>query len=154
MNNKPDSPILKPGEIEAVVDQVKHGETESFQFLVEHFQRQLHVYCFHMLGNSEEAKDAVQDIFIKSYENLQRYHRKTSFSAWLYKIAYYHCLNLLKKRKGWQRLLSIYYSRQVNEEKSTGYSGRIDGLLDRLTPEERQYSVVKSGGRAQLWKLE
>ncbi|WP_454192472.1 RNA polymerase sigma factor [Paenibacillus sp. Marseille-Q7038] len=44
------------------------------------------------------TQDAVQDIFIKAYENMLSYKSPGSFSAWLYKIAYNHCMNLNKKK--------------------------------------------------------
>lgn len=85
--------------IEMAVEKVKNGEIELFEIIIEQFQQQLFHYCYHMLGNTQEAEDAVQESLIKAYEKIQHYTYSMSFSAWLYKIAYHHCLNLIRRRK-------------------------------------------------------
>ncbi|WP_135554605.1 RNA polymerase sigma factor [Paenibacillus cymbidii] len=84
---------------EVLVRAVRDGQVELYAALIEKYQQRLYVYCYHLLMQREEAEDAMQDVLIKAYEKLSLYAYHQSFSAWLYKMAYHHCLNLLKKRK-------------------------------------------------------
>ena len=69
-------------------------------------------YCHNILCDYEEAKDAVQVTFIKAYQNRKSFKRQTSFSSWLYRIAYTTCMDTLRKRR-W----SIFYEPpQSNEQ--------------------------------------
>lgn len=68
----------------------------------------MYTYCYYILRSHEEAEDAVQDIFVKVYQELRRYEKRVSFNAWLYKVAYHHCLDQVRKRKRRNCLLSLY----------------------------------------------
>ncbi|SDW91189.1 RNA polymerase sigma-70 factor, ECF subfamily [Paenibacillus sp. PDC88] len=130
-------------EIELIVDQVKNGDKEAFRLLVYKYQRKIHLYCYHMLGNRQEAEDAVQEIFLKCYQKISKYASSTAFSGWLYKLAYYHCINLLKKRKVRYKILNLY---RVQCEQSQGmldYSPSIHELLSLLSPEDRNLLVLR-----------
>ncbi|MDP4180554.1 MAG: sigma-70 family RNA polymerase sigma factor, partial [Bacillota bacterium] len=85
--------------IETAVQGIKEGNYQYFEVIVEQFQQQLFRYCYRMLGNIYEAEDAVQESFIKAYENIRKYNKSISFSAWLYKITYNHCINILRRKK-------------------------------------------------------
>lgn len=56
-------------------------------------------YCHHILCDYHEAQDAVQTTFIKAYDNHKRFHPGTSLSAWLYRLAYTTCVDMLRRRK-------------------------------------------------------
>jgi DNA-directed RNA polymerase specialized sigma24 family protein len=66
--------------------------------LIKAYGREIFSYCYHLLRNKEDAEDAVQEIFLKAYYGLEK-KRIASISLWLYKVAYNHCLNILRKRK-------------------------------------------------------
>lgn len=51
------------------------------------------------INNTEEAKDAMQDGFLKAFLNLEKYVETSSFSAWLKTIIINTCIDKLKKRK-------------------------------------------------------
>lgn len=86
-------------EIEQVIREVKAGNLEKFGVIIDALQKRLFLYCYHMLGHRQEAEDAVQEVFLKAYEQLDQYRDSVSFSAWVYKIAYHHCLNATKRSK-------------------------------------------------------
>ncbi|CAM3099337.1 hypothetical protein PALU110988_01305 [Paenibacillus lupini] len=85
--------------IEKWIVSVQDGRTEDYSAIVELYQRRIFIYCCRMLENEQEAEDAAQDIFVKAYQSIQSYRPTAGFSAWLYKIAYRHCLNVLRRRR-------------------------------------------------------
>ncbi len=64
---------------------------------MEKYQKKVFGYCLNSLTNYELAKDASQEIFIKAYRGLSKFNFKSSFNTWLYRIAFNHCQDLLKK---------------------------------------------------------
>ncbi len=90
---------MQQDRMERAVEAVQAGSLEDFDFIIDEMQKPIFTYCYHMLGHRQEAEDAVQEVFLKAYEHIDRYTRTVSFSSWLYKIAYNHCINLLKRRK-------------------------------------------------------
>jgi len=71
----------------------------SIETIIEENGQKIYKYCYNMLRNRQEAEDAVQDIFIKVYNNMNHIHEIKSVSSWLYKIAYHHCLNTIRRKK-------------------------------------------------------
>lgn len=55
--------------------------------------------CMKYLKNEEEAKDSVQQIFLKVIQELQKY-KVEYFKSWLYMVAKNHCLMKLRDRQG------------------------------------------------------
>ena len=60
--------------------------------LYERYARQIFTYCFHQLGNREEAEDATQSTFLNAFRGLKRGIDPEFETAWLYKIAQNVCL--------------------------------------------------------------
>ncbi|MEV6418056.1 RNA polymerase subunit sigma-70 [Kribbella sp. NPDC051718] len=72
------------------------GEPE-FSGLAERHRRELHVHCYRMLGSFEDAEDTVQETFLRAWRRRETFAGRSTFRAWLYKIATNACLDLLAK---------------------------------------------------------
>ena len=66
--------------------------------LLERYTMLSYGVCMKYLKNPEEARDAVQQIFLKAITELHKY-QVSYFSSWLYMIAKNHCLMLLRNRR-------------------------------------------------------
>lgn len=135
---------------EELVQIVRSGNQESYAVIIQRYQQALYVYCYHLLMQREEAEDAVQDVLIKAYEKLGMYAYKQSFSAWLYKMAYNHCMNLLHKRKRAKlmyRLLGPLREGRADEGYDLTRKKEIrelsEQVLLRLTPDERVLILLR-----------
>lgn len=138
-------------ELRETIHNIKAGDKAQYELIVKHYQQPLYVYCYHLLMQREEAEDAIQDVFIKAYEKLHLYAYEQSFTAWLYKIAYNHCVNMLRRRKR-SRLMKLFVMRQAESHiEEAGYRDvereSSDPLLRRallqLSPEERTLVVLR-----------
>ena len=76
-------------------------EATATQDLYERYSAQLLGYCFHKLGNREEAEDAVQQTFLNAFRGLKRGIVPEAESAWLFKIAENVCLT--RRRSSFRR---------------------------------------------------
>lgn len=130
--------------IEEAIDQVLAGNREDYRIIIQAYERKIYTYCYYILRSHEEAEDAVQDIFVKVYQELRRYEKRVSFSAWLYKVAYHHCLDQVRKRKRRNRLLSLYKEQQPKAYYNPNDEEPLQKIfMDDLTAEESNLLILK-----------
>ncbi|MDG4824650.1 RNA polymerase subunit sigma-70 [Asanoa sp. WMMD1127] len=67
----------------------------AFVGLAERHRRELHVHCYRMLGSFEDAEDTVQETFLRAWRRRETFEGRSTFRAWLYRIATNACLDLL-----------------------------------------------------------
>jgi RNA polymerase sigma-70 factor (ECF subfamily) len=82
-----------------LLERLRNQETTAFRELVEHHQDQVYGLCYKMINESHLAEDAAQEVFIKVYRNIRKYDGRAKLSTWIYRMAYNHCIDLLRKRK-------------------------------------------------------
>jgi RNA polymerase sigma-70 factor (ECF subfamily) len=71
----------------------------AFSGAVERHRRELHVHCYRMLGSFEDAEDTVQETFLRAWRRRETFAGRSTFRAWLYRIATNACLDLLARRR-------------------------------------------------------
>src|SRR5687767_15872611 len=69
----------------------------TFSGLAERHRRELHVHCYRMLGSFEDAEDTVQETFLRAWRGRATFEGRSTFRAWLYRIATNACLDLLAR---------------------------------------------------------
>ncbi len=84
---------------EELAQLVQQEKMEAFDLLVERYEKRLLGYGRRFLFNYENIEDAVQDVFIKAYINIQSFNPKKKFSSWIYRIAHNHFINIIKEQK-------------------------------------------------------
>lgn len=83
----------------ALLARAHEGDQEAFQQIVERHQDRLIGLCQRLLGNREEALDAAQEVFLKTYRKGGGLERKGALYTWMYRVATNHCLNRIRRRK-------------------------------------------------------
>jgi RNA polymerase sigma-70 factor (ECF subfamily) len=84
---------------EEIVKLVQAGDTESFSFLIERYETKIKRYGRKFISSAEDIEDIVQEIFIKTYSNIQSVDTDRKFSSWIYRIAHNEFINLLRKKE-------------------------------------------------------
>ncbi|QZY56576.1 RNA polymerase sigma factor [Crassaminicella profunda] len=110
--------------VKELIHKSQQGDIESFEALIKEHEKLAFNIAYRMLGNIEDAKDATQEAFIKTYKSLHKFKGESNFSTWLYKIVTNTSLDLLRKRKSKK---TCSYDRQIDTE---------DGNIIRELPDE------------------
>lgn len=79
-----------------IIERCKRGDREAFRTVVLRYQRMLFSLSLKMLCNEDEAKDVVQDTFLRAWMNIETYNSNHGFSTWLYTIASRLCIDRLR----------------------------------------------------------
>lgn len=124
----------------------RKNDARAFRKLVEAHQSMIYTLAYRLLCNDEDAKDIVQETFIKVWKHLDRFNTEFKFSTWLYSIAAHMCYDKLRKVKQIYNL-SLYdqniiqeFISQENIEQTVinaELSNIISSLTRDLTPKQK-----------------
>jgi len=89
-----------------LVLKAQQGDVPAFEELVERYHGKIYGLTYNMTSNREDAEDLTQEVFVKAFEALPRFKRKSSFYTWVYRIAVNKTINYRKKRNR-KRTLSL-----------------------------------------------
>jgi len=84
---------------EEIVALIQAGDIDFFETLIYRYEKKMRRYARKFISDDEEIRDIIQEIFIKSYVNIQSFDPKRKFSSWLYRIAHNELVNAFKKKK-------------------------------------------------------
>lgn len=82
-----------------IIARCQQGDTTAFRYVVEQYQTMLLTLGLKMLGDDEEAKDIVQDTFLRAWEHIGQYDSRYALSTWLYTMAARLCMSRLKRMR-------------------------------------------------------
>lgn len=109
---RPGSPADEKGPKDGIVndrnaadclERARNGDREAFKIIVKAYERKVFGMAYSMLGNRDDALDAVQETFLRVYERAGMFDPGHSFGAWLSRVARNVCIDYYRrnlKRKG------------------------------------------------------
>ena len=82
----------------------KSGDVAAFEQLVKKYDRKLLRIAQSVTHNREDSQDAVQEAFLKAYQNLAEFREDSQFSTWLIRITLNQSLMKLRKQRATQEV--------------------------------------------------
>ena len=130
-------------DISLVAQVVVFKNTRAFDQLVKEYQSPIRRFFLNLTcGDSELSDDLAQDTFIKAYTNIASFRNLSSFSTWLYRIAYinsteqenigqkmdvYQSLKMLKEVE--RTCITLFYMEDISIDKIAGIVGVPSGTV-------------------------
>jgi RNA polymerase sigma-70 factor (ECF subfamily) len=75
-----------PDDLAQLVAAAKDGDREAFDALVRATYADTYTLAYRLTGNEEDARDVVQDSYLRAYRGLKRFRGDAQFTTWLYRI--------------------------------------------------------------------
>lgn len=128
------------------------GNSAAFGDLVRKYQDRLYTTMSHLLGSSEDAKDVVQDAFVKAFVKLESFQRASGFYTWLYRIAFNTAMSGQRRRRPAQSVDLRHDGGEEPLDPSAAPGDRLEreelanqvrGALDTLSDEHRTVLVLR-----------
>lgn len=79
----------------------------TFEDAYENYHKCIYTYIYSMVGTRDETDDMVQETFIKLYNHLSSHSPLENTKTWLYRVASNTCINYLKRKKIFQKILIL-----------------------------------------------
>jgi len=143
------------GDEQGVLDRIRAGDIDAVQDLFNEHRTRIYRVCLLYTDNADDAKDVLQETFLRAYKSVGRFRGDSSFTTWLTRIAINICLNMKRDRKSSEtleedRVDAAQYQNARNHDgdpeeslKGRELRERIMALVDTLPPRERMAFVLK-----------
>ena len=132
----------------ADVQRVLAGDVDAYAKLVERYYDRCARFAIRMLGNRDDAEDALQATFLRAYRALGRYQERDRFSAWLYRILVNQCRSIAARRSHRERVFVREEALLLNApDKTPAWTGEdeefVQRVLNELDPLLREAFLLK-----------
>jgi RNA polymerase sigma-70 factor (ECF subfamily) len=121
------------------------GETESFGFLVKKYQCEAFGHAIAILGNSDDALDAVQEVFLDAFRTLKKFDVSRRFYPWLYTILRNRCFKMLSTQR--KEVKAEFDKLEIlsdsAEDESNDKVTLVEKALFEMSPEDREILTLK-----------
>ena len=134
-----------------LISLIQKRNKNAYSHLTERYSKKLFTYIFHFVGDKHETEDILQNVFSKTYKNLDKFDVSRKFSSWIYRIAHNESVNFLKRRNkrytvSWEDIsttkdkLDTATNEEIPEEKWAHMEivREIDEALEKLPPKYKQ----------------
>lgn len=128
------------------IQRVKAGETACFACLIDRYSHQVYTLVRKIVNSHEDAQELTQDVFLKAFKSLPSFKGNSSFSTWIYRIAYNTAISETRKKKYEYLAIEEAQINNVTEDDLSDFTGdrsgseqidRLGKALEMLPSEER-----------------
>ena len=82
-----------------LVEQIRQGDDGAFETLVRRKTSKVYGLCYRVIGNGEDAKDISQLVFLKLWENIEKYDPTYAFDTWLYRMVTNVAIDFMRNKQ-------------------------------------------------------
>jgi len=109
------------------------GDLLPFEELYKLHHRRVYAVCLRMTGNTAEAEDLSQEVFVQVFRKLDTFRGESSFTTWLHRLTVNHVLMHFRKTR--RRRDQLTEDGELPERMINGPNVRMSfPILDRLAP--------------------
>lgn len=138
-----------------LVERLKAKDILAFEEFVNDYSKRIYTYAYGFTTNVHDSNDITQEVFLKVYNNIDKFKENSSLSTWIYRIVSNVCLDFVRKGKN-SKVISITQENEefihqiednsTNVEKTILNNELGDELLlalDKLDEESKQVLILR-----------
>lgn len=144
---------MQPDLERELIRKCKAGDARFYEPLVRAYEPSGLRLAVAMLGNMEDARDALQEAFVKTYESLHRFDLRRPFGPWFFQILRNHCRDALRSQQARFKLEALDEDIETRPADAEGGPERVRerssareilwNALERIGDEHREILVLK-----------
>lgn len=131
-----------------IIDNIISGKTEEFSYFLDKYGQSVYTLIVRIVCSECDAEELTQDTFIKAFENLSKFGGKSSFSTWIYRIAYNTAISFMRKRNSdnneinvlddntWNFISDTEIDEAMNDDRDEQVE-KLQNALSKLPPDEK-----------------
>lgn len=133
-----------------VIDRARQGEDAAFEHIVRETYAEMYGLAYRLLGNEDDARDVLQEAYVRVHKSLRKFRGDAAFTTWLYRITANAAYTFMRKRQKHRhdqidRIDEPESAAPLPEEVSQNSDLRdeLKELLLDLPPDQRVVVVMK-----------
>ncbi|MGH9169895.1 MAG: RNA polymerase sigma factor [Acidimicrobiales bacterium] len=138
-----------------LVDQARAGDKRAFEDLVRLTSGACYALAYRLVGNEHDARDVVQDAYLRAFRGLRRFRGEAEFATWLHRITVNCAASLVERRAkascdrldDFSDLAELVERRSERDPESAASTAddrsRLVQALSELSPELRLVVVLR-----------
>lgn len=126
-----------------LVKEFVSGRSEAFDRLYERHSTYVYNTCLSILGDPEDARDAMQETFVQLYRSLPKFRGQSKLSTWIYRIAVNKCMDFVRSRPKWETADCLdWMGTEVDGPSDPALEEQVRQAVLKLKPEYRAVLVL------------
>ena len=129
-----------------LIDLILNNEHAAFDVLMKRYSGSIYALAYRILRNHDDAADISQEVFLKAYEALESFRKKSSFHTWLYRITTNSCINFLRKHSAQHHIeFATYHAVKEADTLDTLYKIELQNVVNEAIEKlpEKQKATVR-----------
>ncbi len=131
-----------------LIQRSQAGDEQAFAALFEQYKNLVYKTAYLMLDHTQEAEDALQEVFIQVHDALPTYDpAKGAFTTWLYRVTVNYCHNRLRQRQPVQAITDLPSGLLSDDgpplEKQLAERAMMQQAMERLSPKLRITVILR-----------
>jgi RNA polymerase sigma-70 factor (ECF subfamily) len=127
----------------ALVIRCKRGDRQAMSLLVSQYQRPVYNAAYRILGNTEDAADTTQTVFLKVFEHISDFDQKYKFFSWVYRIGLNEALNFKRRTMSMDEYETGVSARENYTPENSYAEGKLaDEVGEAITQLSEHYRMV------------
>jgi RNA polymerase sigma-70 factor (ECF subfamily) len=133
----------------AVPLRAKAGDEHAFIEIVEYYYPRCLRFARNMLGNEQDAEEAVQDAFTRVYDSFPRFREDARFDPWLFRILANRCRTSMARSRRHRSVIEygdlpiMAAAAAPEEDFGADWAEEVRVVLETLPPEQREAFLLR-----------
>lgn len=138
---------------EDLIARLRSGDSLAFKQCVKLHSARVYAIAYRIVGNSDEAQDIAQEVFVRLYRSIDQYDSKYSFNSWVYRIAVNLAIDHHRREARHRKLGSTDSQTELMPDEASPRPdvdterrelvGTIERLTGDLSPSQRKVFVLR-----------